>query len=206
MIIHECNQYDDTWWEVRKGIPTASRANKVLTPKGALSSQSRAMVNELIADRLGLGDPPIEATEWMLRGLELEPEARRFFEFETGLPTIEVGFITDDNKTVGCSPDSLIPFAADLESQFKAGLEIKCPKASTQIGYLLGGDLPDYYRPQIHWSMAVTGLKTWWFLSYFPELEPLIVECVWDEYTDAIKTAMEEFTINLNTARQTLGV
>jgi hypothetical protein len=24
MIIHECNQYDDTWWEVRKGIPTAS--------------------------------------------------------------------------------------------------------------------------------------------------------------------------------------
>jgi len=85
MIIHNMEQYSPEWWSIRKGIPTASCASKIVTPTGNLSVQSRAYMNELIADSLGFGDEPTEPTEWMTRGLELEPEARSFYEFDSGL-------------------------------------------------------------------------------------------------------------------------
>ena len=209
MKIHTMEQYSDDWWAIRKGLPTASVASKIISPTGKFSTQSRALVNELIADSLGLGDPPIEQTEWMLRGTELEPEARKYFEYETGLPSVEVGFITNDEGTAGASPDGLIPFAKDL-NQYRAGLEIKCPKPSTHIGYRLAflkdGSMPAYYKPQVHWSMAVSGLKQWHFLSYHPDLEPVHVVAEWDAYTDAIAGAIVKFAESMKAARETLGL
>ena len=75
----------------------------------------------LIADSLGLGEPPMEPTEWMLRGTELEPEARSFYEFETGATVTEVGFITNDDGTAGCSPDGLIDESVGWEVKFAPG-------------------------------------------------------------------------------------
>ena len=42
------------------------------------------------------------------RGTELEDPARRLYEFSRAVVVDEVGFITDDAKTYGCSPDGLI--------------------------------------------------------------------------------------------------
>ena len=70
MKINHCEQYSDEWWDARKGLPTASVANKIVTPTGKMSSSSRALINELIADSMGLGEPPMEATEWMQRGTD----------------------------------------------------------------------------------------------------------------------------------------
>jgi hypothetical protein len=193
-MIHTCEQYSDAWWEIRKGLPTASNANKLVTPAGKKSASSRELLNSLLADRRGLGDPPIDPTEWMLRGTELEPEARRFFEFETNLPVKEVGFVTNAADSAGCSPDGLV---YEEGQPFHAGLEIKCPKASTQIGYLLKGGLPAYYKPQVHFSMVVMCVTEYHFLAYHPELTPLLVKVEWDEYTDAIAQAIEEFAADL---------
>jgi hypothetical protein len=55
------------------------------------------------------------------------------------------------------------------------------------------GVLPDAYKLQVHWSMAVTGLKTWHFMSYFPELEPLILAIQWDDFTDKVCAAQDDF-------------
>lgn len=60
------------------------------------------------------------------------------------------------------SPDGLIP---DLNK----GLEIKCPKMSTHIRYILEGGVPKEYIIQVQFSMWVTGYKEWDFVSYCPE-------------------------------------
>jgi hypothetical protein len=58
---------------------------------------------------------------------------------------------------------------------------------------LLDGELPAKYRPQVHFSMAITGIQTWFFMSYFPGLRPLILPVHWDDYTDKIKLAALSF-------------
>lgn len=190
MIIYDdIEQMSPEWFALKAGVPSASNADKILTPGGKLSTQSEGLINALIAERLGYADDPIEPTEWMLRGIGLEAEARDLFAFETGLSPRKVAWITNDAGTAGCSPDAL----ADLRS-VTVGIEIKCPKASTHIGYLRGDELPSYYAPQVHWSMAVTGLKEWYFMSYYPGLDPLIKPVKADEYTAKIAKAVEEFS------------
>jgi len=206
MIVHDMEQYSPEWWAIRKGIPTASRARDLITAKtGALSASSAPYINELIADRLGLGEPPIEPTEWMIRGSELEPEARRFFTFATELQVREVGFITNDEGSAGCSPDSLVLSEKDSQS-FSAGLEIKCPMAKTHIGYLLNGGLADYYKQQVHFSLALTGLDVWYWMSYHPELEPLIVPVKRDEYTAMVEKAIAVFIVEQKKSMLKLGI
>ncbi len=207
MIINTCKQYDDEWWEARKGLPTASSANKLLTPKGAISTQSKSMISSFVADALGYDDrTEFYQSFWMERGHAMEAEARRFFTFETGLSVMEVGFVTNDDETAGCSPDSLVLYDPELAFNFSSGLELKCPKPSTHIGYLLEDELPDAYTNQVHFSMAVTGLRKWHFLSYHPELDPLHVLVEWNKRTDSMRTAIERFLDELKTARAKLGV
>ena len=209
MIIHDCKQYSEEWWNLRRGVPTASRANEIVTPKkGDLSTQVRALINSMIAEALEVQSDPMEATEWMLRGTELEPEARSMFEAEKDVDVVEVGFISNrfgdkGEAVMGCSPDGLVhPFTnRGGKPTAQAGFEVKCPKAETQIGYVLGGGLPEYYKPQVHMSMAVTGITKWWFMSYHPNLEPLIVPVAWDEYTDKVKGALDQLALRLASAR-----
>ncbi len=217
MIIHNCEQYSPEWWAVRRGIPTASSADKIVTPKGAFSTQSRGLMHALMADAIGLGDPPFEPTEWMLRGKELEPEARAAFTFMTDLPTLPVGFVTNETATAGCSPDSMIPardatlfddMTADVwqvpSNLLRAGLELKCPKPSTHIGYLLADEVPSKYIPQCHWSMATSNVKQWYFMSYHPDMDPLIKVVEWDEYTEAMVKAIARFADVMNDAKAQL--
>ena len=197
----DIEQMSPEWFAKKSGIPSASRSDKIVTPTGKFSTQSVMYMNELIAERAGYGDEPFEPNEWMLRGIEMEPEARALFEFETGLTVAQVGWVTNDEGTAGCSPDGL----SELRS-IQVGFEVKCPKASTHIGYLRNGVLPPKYKPQVHWSMAVTGLKDWYFMSYFPGLDPLIVLVSADDYTEKVKDAITKFTDLLATESKRLGI
>src|SRR5262245_2947730 len=40
--IIECKQYTPEWWEARRGIPTASNFDKILTPKTEKASAQQA--------------------------------------------------------------------------------------------------------------------------------------------------------------------
>jgi len=190
MKIHHCEQLSPEWFELKRGISSASSADKILTPGGKLSAQSEGYLNCLLAEKAGYGDEPMEPTEWMQRGLELEPEARAVFEVETDLKVYQTGWITNNEGTAGCSPDGMVD-RGGLE--FQTGWEVKCPKASTHFGYLRGGILPPYYKPQVHMSMAVTGLNEWYFMTYYPGLKPLIVLVERNEYTDKVVVALAEF-------------
>jgi hypothetical protein len=207
VIIQTPDQYTAEWWASRRGLPTASHASEIVTPTGKYSAQSRKYMYSLIADSMGHGDEPIEPTPWMLRGLELEPEARALYEFESGQKVKEVGFITNDEITAGCSPDGLMDYWNEADQGWEVvGWEVKCPKCSTHIGWLDAGTLPPYHAPQVHFSMAVMDIDRFVFMSYFPEMKPLIVDVYRDDYTRAVALAIEKFTADLAATKRKLGL
>jgi hypothetical protein len=49
-------------------------------------------------------------------------------------------------------------------------VEIKCPKVSTHLSYLLAGVVPAAYKNQMMWQMACTGREWCDFVSFRPDL------------------------------------
>lgn len=188
MKTFDCDQYSPSWWEVRRGIPTASCASDIITPaKGDLSKSADKYICQLLADRYdpayGQVDDYVSAA--MKNGTLMEPEARRFYEFDMDVEVRQVGFCLTDDGRAGCSPDGLV---GD-----DGGCEIKSPTHKVHVGYLLDGGMPVEYRPQVHWSLVVTGRKWWDFWSYAPGLPPLRVRVEPDDYTDKVREAMTTF-------------
>ena len=101
------------------------------------------------------------------QGQVLEGEAKPAYTFETGESIQNVALITNDDGTIGCSPDGLL---GD-----DGGIEIKCPQPEKHVEYLLGGCVPKDYLAQVHGSMFITGRKFWRFMSYRRKFPPLIV-------------------------------
>jgi len=188
--IIECNQGSDEWKLARKGKVTASMASKIITPTGKLSASADSAIRKLA--RECVMDDPHEFfgnahTEW---GHTHEPIARNAFRDATGLDVIEAGFCESiAHPVLGCSPDGLIR----RDGEIVAGLEIKCPCVDKHVEYLLSGELPKEYAPQVHWSLAVTGLPAWYFISYFPSLNPLIIRVERSDYTEKLAQAAIEF-------------
>lgn len=53
------------------------------------------------------------------------------------------------------------------------GLETKAPYSpAIHLGYARSGQLPEEYRPQVQWSLWVTGWDYWLFASGDPRLDP----------------------------------
>lgn len=200
MIVHETiDQYSEEWWAIRRGLPTASMADKILTPTGKFSTQSVGYACQLIASEVmgNEDEDQVEPNDWMLRGLELEVEARDWLALRYGKQVHEVGFITDNESTRGCSPDGTLKDGDTIG----ATVEIKCPKGSTHVKYLIDGTLPDYYKPQVHAVMAITNLPLV-FVSYHPAFRPLVVKVEPDEYTDKVREAFDTFVKMQNEMRR----
>jgi hypothetical protein len=105
--VHSFDQYSEDWWRVRSGLPSASCADKLLTPTGKPSAQAKAYIASLLADELGYRDEDV-STAWMERGLEMEEEAIAMLELQQDLDTQACGLITNDDVTACCSPDAVV--------------------------------------------------------------------------------------------------
>jgi len=179
MIILDCEQLSEEWFAARCGIPSASRFDKLITPTGKPSTSATAYRRELLAEWVTGEKQQIKQSEWMLRGIEMEPEARQYYEFTNDVEVQEVGLIfKDEDRLVSCSPDGLlVPSDAlnDALDGFGGGLEIKCPAPGTHVGYLIDNKLPTAYVPQVQGSMYVTGLDYWDFMSYCPGIDTVLI-------------------------------
>jgi hypothetical protein len=174
MRIIDCEQGTDEWLAARLGIPSASMYGKIITTQGKWSTQADSYINQLVAEVLTGERTPVYQNEHMTRGTELEPEARRMYEFIFSDNKVdEVGFCMHDTLEAGASPDGLI---GD-----DGGLEIKCPAASTHVEYLRGDTLPSKYKQQVMGCLWITGREWWDFMSYYPNMKPLIVRVERDE-------------------------
>lgn len=173
MRMIDCEQGSEEWFAARLGVPSSSMFAKIVTTKGVWSTQADSYINQLVAEKLTGERTEIYQNEHMIRGVELEPEARANYELITGHDAEEVGFCLHDDIAAGCSPDALV-----LD---KGGLEIKCPAPATHVSYLRDGTLPSKYYQQVMGCLWITGREWWDFMSYHPSMKPLIVRVERDE-------------------------
>ena len=147
------------WLAERAGRVTASALSNVMMAKTAAGYQT--YMAQLVCERL-TGEP-VETfkSAAMEHGNETEPQARAFYELETGNDVTEVGFIAHPSiEWSGASPDGLI--GAD------GLIEIKCPQPAKHIKNLTGGSIDKAYMLQMQWQMECTG-RTWCdFVSFNP--------------------------------------
>lgn len=194
-ILTNITQGSVEWFEIRRGVLTASLASNLLTPTGRPSSSADGIRHRLLAEKMGWQEPDAQfRTEWMNRGIEMEAEARSWLEFETGWNVQQVGFVLSDNGWVGCSPDGLI-----YERDGITPLEIKCPKPSTHMGWLEAGVLPSEHRAQVHFQMAILNVDAAAFVSYCPPMKPLILAVEADDYTEAMEEAIDSYCEKIQT-------
>ena len=187
MIRHDAAQGTDEWFAARRGIPSASMADKILSPTGIPSKQADAYANQLIAERLTGLSGGFQGNTHTDRGTELEPEARAYYAFVSGCEVEEVGFCLTDDGTFGCSPDGMVGDDGMVE--------IKAPSPANHIGYLLGGKVPTAYLAQVQSQLFVTGRAWLDFMSYAPSLDPLLIRVEPDlEWHDRFEKELEKFT------------
>jgi hypothetical protein len=199
---HEFQQRSEAWFEARRGLPTCSRFDKILTAaKGQPSSAQDTLIDELLAESIV---PPeqgviLPMTPEMEAGMKLEVEARCYYELEVAKePVTEVGFMVHESGLFGGSPDALV---GDM-----GGVEIKCPKAATHIGYVREGVLPNDYKCQVHGYMAVSGRKYWDFMSYHRGIKPFILRVERDDFTEKLAAELLRFCEKYNQARIEFGL
>ena len=192
MIVHDLEQGTDEWFRARLGIPTASRFKDIYTSTGKAASGADNYMLSLLAERVA--GKPLESfeSEWMRRGTELEPEARAYYELNRDTEVQQTGFITNNDGTVGCSPDGM-------------GLEIKCPAPHTHMKYLLAGKCPAEYVPQVQGTMWICEYDHWDFMSYHPDLPPLIIRVNRDEkYISGLEAEIAKFLDKMESKIQLL--
>lgn len=118
---------------------------------------------ELIAERLTGRMADHYTSPSMEWGIQMEDEAARFYETVMGEMVSPVNFVLHPNLDfAGCSPDRLV--GSD------GLLEIKCPDTVTHINYLMAGEVPQEYMPQVAWELACTERKWADFVSYDPRI------------------------------------
>ena len=187
MIIKKMEQGSTEWHKERVGVPSASMFKNIVTMKGEPSKQRKKYLYALAGERIVNDREEVFQNYAMTRGIELEPFARQFFELTTFSKVEQVGLCVHDSGLFSCSPDGLIKDST-------VGLEIKCPLMSTHIEYVLNGKLPADYYQQVHGSMLVTGYDKWYFMSYYPDIKPLII-CVErdDVFCDKLHSELVSF-------------
>jgi len=191
LIENSFEQLSPEWFAARAGIPSASNFDKIVTTTGAPSKQAEKYMYQLAGERLLGTKEESYCNAAMLRGIELEPEARQFYELTLDCEVEQVALVyRDERKLYSCSPDGLLP---------NGGLEIKCPQLSTHIEYLLNGKLPATYYQQVQGSLFVTGADYWDFLSYYPGVKPFFIRVEPDlKFHAKLEAALEQFCNELD--------
>lgn len=190
MKIIECDQGTEAWHRARAGIPTASEFKTVLrekgVSKGSESKTRRDYILKLAGERI-TGDP---ATSYenaaMVRGREMESQAREDYAFIKDVEPQIVGFVTIDDGTAGASPDS---FVGD-----RGMLEIKTAEPHILLGMMRGGEFPAAHKAQCQGNLWVCERDTIDLVVYWPKMKPLIISAGRDEtYIRSLASAVAAF-------------
>jgi hypothetical protein len=167
---HLCEQRSPEWYALRAGMPTASAFSSLITSTGELSKSLAGYALTLAAEKFaGRTIETFEGTAWMERGREIEDEAIRCYQFAADCDVEPVGFITDDELRMGCSPDGLVGSDGMVEA--------KCLKAENHIKAILyfqkhGHCQPEYVQQTQ--GQIMIGERKWCDLVFFHPDLPLL--------------------------------
>ena len=181
MIIVNCAQGSEAWYQERAGVITANmfgdaRARLKSGPnKGEPTAKALDYAFRLAVERIG-GKPLDNGFEtWqMRRGHELEPEARMEHEIQTGLMVTQVGLVKTDDGVFGASADGFI--GED------GGAEYKCFLAPEKLrSFHIDNDASEI-MDQVQGCMWITGRKWWHIGMYCPDLKVVGRQLWWKEF------------------------
>lgn len=189
MRIIDCIQGTPEWFAARLGVPSASNFDKIVTTKGEPSKQAQKYMYKLAGEYVSGSQEDTYQNAAMLRGTELEDEARAYYQMLNDVMVQQVGFCIADG--FGCSPDGLVG---------EHGLvEIKCPSVAVHVEYILNGKLPTAYFQQVQGQLLVTGREWCDFISYYPLLRPFIIRVGRDsDFIDTLAKELKSFCKQLN--------
>jgi len=147
-------QRSPAWLKWRRDKITATDSASIM------NQNSFKTIGQLLDEKLGLR-PPEEENDAMIRGNELEDEARTAFELETGYVMFPQVCVHPQYPWMVASLDGLT-----IEKD--AAVEIKCPGVMVASKTFDTNTIPEYYISQLQHQMAVTGLKEIYYFSYCP--------------------------------------
>ena len=174
--IVDCEQGSEIWRNAKYARIGGSRIAAALdrTLKGVDGAKRRDLKADLLTEILtGKPTPSGFVSYEMQWGIDNEPLARAEYEIRTGQMVDQVGFLLHPkNDRFGASPDGVINPSGSVEGveTIEGILEIKCPKTSTHLAYMLAGEVPSAYIPQMDWEMACAGAEWGDFVSFDPRL------------------------------------
>jgi len=184
-------QGNDIWFADRLGIPSSSRFNEILTATGIISKQRQKYLNELAGEKIVGVKPGSYKSAAMIRGAEMEAEARMVYAMEYEVDVKQVGVcFPDENRKYCSSPDGLV--------NNNGLIEIKCCTLPVAVEYLLKGKLPTIYYVQCQGQLLVTGRKWVDFFSYYPNLPSLTIRVEREPtFLSRLEEEIEKFSYEL---------
>lgn len=188
--ILDCEQNSEAWYQARTGLPTASMFGTIMaTGKGGGESKTRRSYLMRLAGEILTGVPEESYQNAdMIRGHQMEPEAREAYAFVTDAEPTLVGFIRNGSK--GASPDALIG-ANGL-------LEVKTKKASILVDLHVTGGFPSEHKAQCQGALWVAEREWIDLACYWPGLPIFIKRMHRDEaYIREIASAVDQFNQEL---------
>ena len=154
-------QGTEEWKLARLGKVTASRVSAARAKKGTAARAD--YIADIITERLT--GSPIESytNAYMEWGTANEPLARAAYEIKTGVWVEQVAIVNHPTiESFAASPDGLV-WTDGL-------LEIKCPKTSTHLNWMMKGEPPTEHKHQMLAQLACTGREWVDFVSFDPRL------------------------------------
>ncbi len=170
-----------------------SNLDKIITPsKGEPSKSQDDYMNFLLAE-LWYGHPlDTFQSPAMENGSKMEEEAARIYAVENDCELEKIGFVTNDEETIGCSPDRFWVGA-------KKAVEIKVPLPKTHVGYLRTKSVDRDYYCQLQGELWVCDLDKVDIYSYSPVMPRVQIEVGRDEeFISKAKQIVGEFLERFN--------
>jgi hypothetical protein len=163
-------QHTEQWWADRHGKATASRVWDIVARKqgrgdklGDFTAKRQNYLEEKVAERVTGKNRDRRKIAILDHRLELEPDARAYYEFDQEVRIQIVGFVDHPRiPMAGCSPDGLV---GD-----EGGVEIKCCDAEGHLEIITAEFIKPEYLYQIHFNMACTDRLWWDFVAFNPDM------------------------------------
>ena len=208
MIILDCPQMSDQWFAARLGIVTASKFSMLVTSTGKASASADKLELLKFDEYVSRTRKKSFTSDEMQYGIDTEPQAKAWYAWTRDVDVKEIGLAyLDDDKMVAVSPDGFViekdytppsPFSEVTDWGGKGLLEVKCPLPHTHREYLKAQTLPTCYKAQVQGQMWVTGAAWCDFLSFRPDMEPMILRIERDEsFIGSMATIVNAFVADM---------
>ena len=192
------------WFNLRCGAVTASRVKDVVTKlKSGKESEKRAKYKlELLTEIVTGRTVEHYVSQAMDFGTENEPLARTEYELNRDVQVESIGYVLHPKiKRSGASPDGLV--GSD------GMVELKVPQTATHLEYLLAGEVPEEYKPQMMWQLACAEREWCDFVSYDPRVPQefgfFVVRLFRDDkLIKEMESEVTQFIVELNAMAETL--